>query len=150
LKYLLLIIFVFSAAGCDSEQEVQALKSNFDNDKVWVFAQFNVREEKDGLESYYYYAKISKNLYQEISKNTLQKGFIHLKDVKYWGDNNLIHNYEDAENSGELIFRIEDISKLDLIKVAPVIGKGIEQFDLTPKLEDAEVADAPQSANDKP
>ncbi len=121
--------------GCNAEQEVQALNSNLNNEKVWVFAQFNVREEADGLESYYYYAKITKSLYNEISQNKLQKGFIYLESVKYWGENDLIYDYADGENTGELIFRIEDIAKIDLVKVEPIIGKGIEQFDLKSKPE---------------
>ena len=126
----MIIILLFSVVGCNAEQEVQALNSNLNNEKVWVFAQFNVREETDGLESYYYYAKISKRLYHEISQNKLQKGFIYLERVKYWGDNDLIYDYADGENSGELIFRIEDIAKIDLVNVEPMIGIGIEQFDL--------------------
>lgn len=126
----MIIILLFSVVGCNAEQEVQALNSNLNNEKVWVFAQFNVREEADGLESYYYYAKITKSLYNEISQNKLQKGFIYLESVKYWGENDLIYDYADGENAGELIFRIEDIAKIDLVKVEPIIGKGIEQFDL--------------------
>ncbi|MEW6993430.1 hypothetical protein AADZ84_04060 [Colwelliaceae bacterium MEBiC 14330] len=135
LKYLIIIILLFSVVGCNAEQEVQALNSNLNNEKVWVFAQFNVREEANGLESYYYYAKITKSLYNEISQNKLQKGFIYLESVKYWGENDLIYDYADGENAGELIFRIEDIAKIDLVKVEPIIGKGIEQFDLKSKSE---------------
>ena len=131
----MIIILLFSVVGCNAEQEVQALNSNLNNEKVWVFAQFNVREEADGLESYYYYAKITKSLYNEISQNKLQKGFIYLESVKYWGENDLIYDYADGENAGELIFRIEDIAKIDLVKVEPIIGKGIEQFDLKSKPE---------------
>ncbi len=135
MKYLIIIILLFSVVGCNAEQEVQALNSNLNNEKVWVFAQFNVREEADGLESYYYYAKIAKSFYNEISQNKLQKGFIYLESVKYWGENDLIYDYADGENTGELIFRIEDIAKIDLVKVEPIIGKGIEQFDLKSKPE---------------
>jgi hypothetical protein len=126
----MIIALLFSVVGCNAEQEVKALNSNLNIEKVWVFAQFNVREETDGLESYYYYAKISKSLYHEISQNKLQKGFIYLESVKYWGNNDLIYDYADGENSGELIFRIEDIAKIDLVNIEPIIGKGIEQFDL--------------------
>lgn len=132
------VIVLVCLIGCDADQEVSALKSNLNNEKVWVFAQFNVREESDGLESYYYYAKITKNIYDNISQNKLQKGFILLEDVKYWGDNDLIYNYEDGENSGELVFRIEDIFKIDLVKVEPVVGLGVEQFDPPPNKENSE------------
>ncbi len=118
---------LLSTIGCS---EVTALKSHADTEKVWVFAQFNVIEEKDVLDTYYYYGEISKSLYQLISENKLNEGFILLEGVKYWGNDDLIHNYKDGENSGDLVFRIEHLAKLDLINVAPVIGKGIEQFEL--------------------
>jgi len=123
------LVILLAISGCDAEQEVTAVNNNLDNEKVWVFAQFNVREEKDDLESYYYYAKISKSLYTQISENKLHQGFILLNDVKYWGKHDVIYNYEDGENSGQLIFRIEDIAKIDLVKVEPVVGKGTEQFE---------------------
>jgi len=128
MKALWLVILLI-ISGCDAEQEVTAVNNNLDNEKIWVFAQFNVREEKDDLESYYYYAKISKSLYTQISKNKLHKGFILLNDVKYWGENDVIYSYEDGENSGQLIFRIEDIAKIDVVKVEPIVGKGTEQFE---------------------
>jgi len=123
------LVILLAISGCDAEQEVTAVNNNLDNEKVWVFAQFNVREEKDDLESYYYYAKISKSLYTQISENKLHQGFILLNDVKYWGKHDVIYNYEDGENSGQLVFRIEDIAKIDLVKVEPIVGKGTEQFE---------------------
>jgi hypothetical protein len=149
LKYLLFIIFLFSATGCGGNQEIEAVQSNINTEKVWVFIQLNVKEENNGLESYYYYAKISKKIYQKISQNTLQNGFIFLENVKYWGDNDLIYDYEDAENTGYLIFRIEDISKIDLIKVEPIVGKGIEQFDLDKKTKIVEAVDDTKTSGKK-
>jgi len=123
---------MFIATGCDVQNEVSALEAMSDNEKLWVFTQFNVPEEKGGIESYYYYARISKSTYQGIKQNKLTKGFILLEEVKYWGDDNLIYDYKDIENSGEIIFRIENIAKVELINMAPIAGKGLEQFEDEP------------------
>lgn len=145
MKIFLLIVFVFSIIGCDLKQEVLALQSGLNEEKVWVFVQFNVREESDGLESYYYYGEISKDIYNQIRNNSINKGFVLLENVKYWGDEDLIYNYADVENFGELIFRIEDISKVVLINVEPIAGKGVEQFDLKPEQATEKVDDTKSS-----
>ncbi len=109
--------------------EVQALNENGSKRRVWVFAQFNVPEENDKIDSYYYYGKMSYKLYKSISNNKIHQGFIYLDDVKYWGNDDLIHNYADGEHEGDLVFRIEDIRRLKLVKTAPKAGLGSEQFE---------------------
>lgn len=132
--------------GCDQKQEITALQAHFDEEKVWVFIQFNVREETNGLESYYYYAEISKNIYSQMSQNQLNKGFILLENVKYWSEDDLIYNYADIENTGELLFRIEDIYKVDLINVEPIVGRGTEQFELKSEQE-VKIVDQTENSN---
>lgn len=115
--------------GCNVPDEVQALDANVGPKKVWIFVQFNVPEEGDQIETYYYYAKISERLLDRISTNAIESGFILMEDVRYWGDGDLLYAYRDIESSGELIFRIEDIAKLEPIRVEPKVGLGYEQFD---------------------
>ena len=145
MKYLFLIIILSSIFGCGAEQEARALTANIDDEKIWVFAQFNVKTGTDELKPYYYYAQIAKSTYQGISKNKLEKGFILLENVKYWGDNDLIYNHADGENTGEMVFRIEDITKIAVVKIEPVAGMGVDQFDSL--LEGAEVAEPEINAN---
>ncbi len=129
MKYLITIGILILLLGCDLQSEISAIDSMRDMEKVWVFAQFNVKEENDGLESFFYYGKVSKKLYEAISYNEIGSGFILLKNVKFWGKKDLIYDYKDIENSGELIFRIENIAKMKLVNIEPVAGKGLEQFE---------------------
>lgn len=129
MRYLLSALIALLLTGCNLSDEVQAARTFADGEKVWVFAQFNVREESDDLESYYYYAQISSTLYEAIAKNEVNSGFICLENVRYWGDDDLIHEYRDYQNSGEIIFRIEDAVKLDLVIAEPIAGQGLEQFE---------------------
>lgn len=138
MKHLITIIILMSLIGCDVQSEARAINSMMDKDKVWVFAQFNVREESDGLESYYYFGQMSKKLYDSIAFNEIESGFILLESVKYWGAEDLIYDYKDVEKSGEIIFRIENIVKVSLVNIAPVAGKGLEQFEEQEGLEPSE------------
>lgn len=128
MKKTVCIIFALLLMGCNGP-EVRAIEKHFSGEKIWVFLQFNVPEEGSDIESYYYYAKISDNLYQSIAQNSLTSGFILLEEIKYWGKDDLIHEYKNGENTGDMVFRIEDIRKIDVIAKEPVAGKGVEQFE---------------------
>jgi|TARA_B100000745_G_scaffold277906_1_gene208595 hypothetical protein len=115
-------------SACNSE-EIDAFKANMDDKQVWVFIQFNVPEENDAIESYYYYGQISGSIYRSISNNKLSRGFILLENVKYWGSDDIIHDFADLENTGEMVFRIEDIKRINLVRKAPTTGQGWEQYE---------------------
>ncbi|WP_339066663.1 hypothetical protein [Teredinibacter turnerae] len=51
-----------------------------------------------------------------------------MKHVKYW-DDDIIHEFADAESTGELVFRIEHIVKIERINSEPSAGLGMEQYD---------------------
>jgi hypothetical protein len=135
LKYLFSVAILLLLSGCNIESEAQAINSMRDSEKVWVFVQFNVPEESDKIETYYYYGLIAKKLYDGVAYNELESGFILLEKVKYWSDN-IIHDYKDGESQGELVYRIEDIVKLERINREPIAGKGSEQFKVLEKLEE--------------
>ena len=146
-KVVVMILVVFFLYGCDVVDEASTLKENFDEEQVWIFGQFNVPENADGVESYFYYGLISKPLYEEISRNKLQSGFILLQNVKYWGEDNLIYDFRDEEDEGSILFRIEDIRKLTLVRKEPATGIGMEQFE-EPIPEPAEVDSAASTTSE--
>lgn len=133
MRALVLFSAVFVSAvlvsGCNVGDETDALLTMEDEKRDWVFMQINVPEEGDKIDTYYYFAQISSRQYRAISQNTLTSGFILLKNTRYWGDGDVIHAYEDIEDTGELIFRIEDIHYIRRMKVEPKVGYGSEQWD---------------------
>jgi hypothetical protein len=133
---ILILLIITLLTGCDAFNELSSIGANASSDTVWTFTQFNVTEEGDTINSYYYYGEISKNLYQKISENQLSTGFILLRNVKYWGTDDLIYSYRSKETDGSLIFRIEDIHKMELVRTEPIVGKGQEQFEDEPKVEE--------------
>jgi hypothetical protein len=131
-KYWLYLLVVLFFTGCDMD-EANALNDQLGENTIWVFVQFNIPQKGRDYEDYYYYGKVNEQLYNRIKSNRIQSGFILMEDVMYWGNDDLIHDFEDGENEGDIVFRIEDIKKMDLVKTKPVAGKGSEQFENEPK-----------------
>ena len=106
-------------AGCDAET-VAHVRQSVDSDTIWVFAQMNI-PKKDGLEDYYYYGRINEEIYHRMIDGEMGEGFILFRDIRYWNDDSKIEQYEDHMESGDLLFRIEHIVKLDLEKGDPLL-----------------------------
>lgn len=126
---LVLLLATLTLAGCRAEEEAKALQAKVSKEQVWTFIHFNVPEEDEGMESYYYFGQIPKSIYQLISTNSLESGFVHVQNMHYWGNDDLIYSYRDQQNNGDMIFRIEDIQTIKLVRKAPVVGRGYEQFE---------------------
>ena len=128
MKLIVVALMALIVVGCTLEDDVRSLNSMRDQEKVWVFAQFNVPEENDAIETYYYYGQLSKKLYDAIAHNEINFGFVKLDNVRYWGNDDLIHDYGYGGKSGQLVFRIENVVKLDHVRTEPMVGQGSEQF----------------------
>lgn len=115
--YILLAFLVLSACQFETGDDPVVEKPER---YIWVFAQFNVPEEENKTYSYWYYGKIRESLYESIAHNTIKIGFLLLSETHYWRDDTLIP-YEDDDDTGELIFRIEDIRRITRIKRLPKV-----------------------------
>lgn len=134
-EYLLLGLLIVMLTGCDEiAQEAAVYKQNTDTEKVWVYTHVNVPFEGGKVDSYYYYSEVSKILYEKIKSNSVSDGFIGLNNVRYWGDDDLINEYAGPLYEGSMVFRIEHIVRMSLLKSEPKVGVGDEQFD---KVEEA-------------
>jgi hypothetical protein len=113
---------IFCAAlmsGCNQSTNAKKESSKIQK-KVWIFGQFNVPEEDEKIDSYWYFGRINESEYKAISSNQLTTGFLRLTNVHYWGDD-AAHAYEDETYEGEMIFKVEDIRKITKVKRVPVI-----------------------------
>lgn len=122
MKNTILLLLVFLITACNSSDEVTALSKLGDGERVWAYMQFNIPEEDDKIDSYYYFGEVSEQLYELISSNQINQGFISLNNVKYWGDNDRIIDYADDEYSGNLVFRIENIERIEKMNGEPVFN----------------------------
>ncbi len=128
-KICFLALSLCALCACQSGTDLLSITNSTEDKGQWVFMQLNVAQDNDKFDSYYYYANISSHLYQQIKHNQIKRGFIHLNQVKYWGNDDLIHDYQNNEEQGDIIFRIEDIKKINPINQEPISGLGIEQFE---------------------
>ncbi len=119
LSTLLIFCFALQACNTDLGLSIRSDEDETPDTQVLVFAQFNVPEEGDKLDSFWYYGEVSEKLYQSFSTNKIQSGFIRLKNVHYWGNDDVLYEYKDEEETGELTFRIEDIRRVRLINQFP-------------------------------
>lgn len=120
-RLLLGLLFLLISA-CNFGEEVNSITEFQDGKKVWVFIQFNVEQENKKIEDYYYFGQINSSLYKKITSRKIQRGFITLKKVRYWANDNSIKSYSDELYSDEMLFRVEDIRKMDLLKIEPEPG----------------------------
>lgn len=128
-KQLILLCAMLLLGGCQPLSNYFTDEIRTADKSMWVFMQLNVAQESGQFDSYYYYASISKKLYHQIKNNEIKQGFIHLSQVKYWGSDDLIHSYQNAEDQGDITFRIEDIKKINPVNQEPISGLGVEQFE---------------------
>ena len=122
IKYIVGLVILLSLSACNPADEVEAAKEFQDGKKIWIFAQINVPKEDNTIEDYYYFARINESLYEKIKDHRIKQGFIVLDNVRYWTNDDTIESIGDEIYADEMIFRIEDIRKIDLVKSEPRIG----------------------------
>ena len=121
-QQLILGLLFLLVSACNLGEEVNSITEFNDGKKVWVFIQFNVEQNNKKFEDYYYFGQINSSLYKKITSRKIQRGFITLKKVRYWANDDSIKSYSDELYSDEMLFRVEDIRKMDLLKIEPKPG----------------------------
>ena len=81
-----------------------------------------MKQRPSYIEDYYYFAQINESLYEKITDHRIKQGFIVLDNVRYWTNDDTIKSIGDEIYDDEMLFRIEDIRKIDLVKNEPRIG----------------------------
>lgn len=122
IKMLLGLLAVAVLSACNPSDEIEAAKEFQDGKKIWIFAQVNVPKEDNTIEDYYYFAQINESLYNKIKNQRIKQGFIVFQNVRYWSNDDTIKSIGDEIYDDEMLFRIEDIRKIDLVKKEPRIG----------------------------
>lgn len=110
------ILFSLASVGGLSACGAQDFGTPKTSEPVWVYAQFNVPESQEYIESYWYYGLVDGDLFESISNNEITSGFIRLQQARYWNDKDAIELYEDELDSGEITFRIEHLTKFNSMK----------------------------------
>jgi len=122
LQFIVGFLMLTLLSACNMRDEVEAAKELQDGKKIWVFAQLNVPKEDNTIEDYYYFARINESLYKKIKDHRIKQGFITFQNVRYWTNDDTIESIGDEIYADEMVFRIEDIRKIDLVKSEPRVG----------------------------
>ena len=122
IRFITALLMLTWLSACDMRDEVEAAREFQDGKKIWVFAQINVPKEDNTIEDYYYFAQINESLYKKIKDHRIKQGFIVLEKVRYWTNDDTIKSIGDEIYGDEMLFRIEDIRKIDLVKNEPAVG----------------------------
>jgi len=121
-RILVMLVALFMLQGCNAGNEAGALEELNTRNPVWIFVHFNVPSEKDGLDTYYYFGQVNESLYNKIANNSLTSGFILMRNVRFWNNDDTIEAYSDPVDGNDLLFRIEDIKRIRKSKTEPVVG----------------------------
>jgi len=117
---LIWILALLNLSGCEADDVHSLVKQSIDQNSIWIFAQINV-PEGDGIEDYFYFGRVNKSIFDQMVNGTLDSGFIFFRDVRYFNENDQVVKYEDHVDSGNMVFRIEHIVKIDIEKGDPFI-----------------------------
>ncbi|MEM6910950.1 MAG: hypothetical protein AAF555_05140 [Verrucomicrobiota bacterium] len=123
--FLVLTTFIF--ASCNMEDAVAQIEQTIDQDTIWVYAQINVPEAGGKIDDYFYYGRISRKLHQEYLDRKVDSGPILFRDVRYWSNEDNFVIYEDETYTGDLVFRIEDIVFVRILKGDPLVTTQAEE-----------------------
>ena len=124
---LLTSIILIGSSGCVTDDIVDTVKQSIDEDTLWIYAQINVPEE-EGIEDYFYFGRVNKGVYTKFVDHEIKDGVIVFRDVRYWNTDNKIEVYEDAVDTGTLIFRLEDVVYLRVQKGDPLLLESKENI----------------------
>ena len=80
--------------------------------KVWVYIEIKKVLPRD-TSDYFFYGKMNESLINRINDDKDVKGLFMLSDIRYWNDDDLLQIYEDDEDTGYKIFRLEDIQYIN-------------------------------------
>jgi len=115
-KIIILLIGLYLVAACngqnDSGDDYIEEKLRTQTEKVWVYIQINVPYEENQIDSFWYYGQIPLGMYNKMANNSIEEGFFQLRNVHYYSsDEDAVFPYEDDEDTGNIIFKVEHVAR---------------------------------------
>lgn len=89
-------------------------------DRTWVYVELET-VTFDDTTNYYYFGQMKQDLLESFDKVQELKGLFTLTNVRYYGDNDIVTLYSDERDKGLLIFKIDDIVKIDVLNRDPML-----------------------------
>lgn len=110
----------------------QRFEPKLSAEKVWVYVELKVELVRD-TSDYYYFGQINKSILDKIDKNSSANGLFKLSNIRFWNNDDLLQVYEDDDQPGFRMFKIQDISTLKAYTKDPIFLYENEELDLSAK-----------------
>nr|WP_319397482.1 hypothetical protein [uncultured Carboxylicivirga sp.] len=91
-----------------------------DKNKIWVQIDLVKKLPRDTTD-YFYYGQINEDLLEQIEQNKDDGGLFLLKNIRYWDNDDKLRVYDDTDEVGIKMFRVKDISYINVIKDDPIM-----------------------------
>jgi len=103
--------------SCNLKQEKTS--TNEKSRMEWVYINIDSKMAKD-TSSYFYYGQVSSETLLRL-KSDQTKGMFSLENIRYFNTDDLLEIYEDMDYKGEKLFKLADVSRVDILKKDPVL-----------------------------
>lgn len=122
-KVLFLFALIFLCFSCfNSKYDVQTTEK-----KEWVYMEILTTMKKD-TSTNYVYGQVKKSIIDKIRNDESAKGLFFVENLRYFNDDDLFQVYEDKNDKGILVYRIENIQKIEFYKKDPILVYKKEQL----------------------
>ncbi|GGD27006.1 hypothetical protein [Flavobacterium orientale] len=121
------IVLTLSLTSCNkpTPSEEQPIPET-DTYNQWVYITIETVLTRDTT-TYFYYGKINDQVMKRLNKGN-ETGHFTLKDIRYLDNDDLLELYEDEFTTGDLIFRVQDIARIQLLKKDPIYFYDIKEL----------------------
>lgn len=109
--------------GCNKIDEFAIEKQK----KVWVYIEM-LKVSLPDTTTFYYYGKVNNGLIEKIDEENLSKGLFLLSEIRFINNNDLLQIFENDEDFGFKIFRVENIQYIAAYKKDPIYFYPVDEL----------------------
>lgn len=116
---IIAIAVILIYLGWKYSESLPGVSHFVEEEKVWVYIEVQTKLVRD-TSDYYYYGQINKSIVDKIDNDKDVGGMFKLSNIRYWTNDDLFKLYNDEEDYGYKIFRIQDIQYITFYKKDPI------------------------------
>jgi hypothetical protein len=125
ISLLVLLSLLLTSCHNSTPPEEQPIPET-DTYNQWVYITIETVVTRDTT-TYFYYGKINDQVINRLNKGN-ETGHFTLKDIRYLNNDDLLEIYEDEFSTGDVIFKVKDIARIQLLKKDPIYYYDIKEL----------------------
>jgi hypothetical protein len=123
MRYLIYItIFGIFLSSC-----VESHSKILNYQKSWIYIELEVKTKED-TNDYHYFGQVNQRFLDNLSYDDNYNRLFTLTNIRYLDDDDVLKLYEDNSDKGTIIFRTQDIVKIEILKIDPLLDKTYKSF----------------------